>query len=81
MKTPMRYFLKAALVTAWLSAPAEAGDHIVVVDSGQSVRTSLDMKNRFGRDVKRQKLPLIEAQVRQYLTQIPNDGSRVFIVY
>ncbi|HCU86057.1 MAG TPA: hypothetical protein DGP39_00905 [Verrucomicrobiales bacterium] len=81
MQTPVRYFLKAALVAAWLSAPAEAGDHIVVVDSGQSVRTSLDMKSRFGRDVKRQKLPLIEAQVRQYLTQIPNDGSRVFIVY
>ena len=72
--------------------PALAGDHIIVVDSSYAMRTFLTVNKggngrvapaaRFKkRPVKRRKLEKVQEQIERYLNQIPNDGSRVYVVY
>ena len=57
-----------------------AGDHIIVVDAGASMKQFMTVKNRFGRSVKRQKIEHVSAIMDNYLIQIPEDGSRVYIL-
>lgn len=81
MKTGLVY----SFVFLILACPALAGDHIVVVDSSYAMRLHLSLKNdrnRFAkRPLKRQKLPFVQQQLEQYFNQMPNDGSRVYVVY
>ena len=81
----MRTGVVYSFVFLLLAYPALAGDHVIVVDSSYAMRLRLSLKNdrnRFAkRPLKRQKLPFVQQQLEQYFNQIPNDGSRVYVVY
>ena len=84
MKTGVIYTF-AFLLSAY---PALAGDHIIVVDSSYAMRTFLTVNKggngrvgQRGRFQKRRKLEKVQEQIERYLNQIPNDGSRVYVVY
>jgi len=69
------------------NSPARAGDHVVVVDSSYAMRVfipvKVPLKNSRNRTVTKQKrkLSFVQQQLEQYFEQIPNDGSRVYVVY
>jgi PKD repeat protein len=73
-----------SIVFLLLVSPARADDHIIVVDSSYAMRVYFPLKKDGklrARKVKRVKWPFVQKQLEQYLTQIPNDGSRVYVVY
>ena len=81
----MRTGVVYSFVFLLLAYPALAGDHVIVVDSSYAMRTYLSLKNDRNRlakrPLKRRKLPFVQQQLEQYFNQIPNDGSRVYVVY
>jgi len=63
--------------------PIFAGDHIIVVDAGQSMRIGMKFprKNSKQRPYSRQKYPYVQEIIKRYLNQISEDGSRVYMLF
>jgi len=57
------------------------GDHIILVDSSQSMKGFINIVDKRGKLKPRNKVNLVETQLVNYLGQIPDDGSRVYIMY
>jgi hypothetical protein len=58
-----------------------AGDYIIVVDASQSMKGFIKLPNKLGKLKPRNKVDLVKTQLVNYLGQIPDDGSRVYIMY
>ena len=78
-----RLTLKSVLVLflSLFHLPLLAGDHILVVDAGKSMNFFMQVKSRTGKVQKRQKFPRVQKIMENYLVQIPEDGSRVYILF